>query len=75
MLKSKHYQKCINSYVQEIKQTNDAAVVFGADRGGWIIMKVLEHFGVPIVAFIDNDENKLGIFHDHPGFSSSRNCS
>lgn len=53
-------------YTDSIKRSGKSVVIFGAGRGGWYVMKVLEHYGVPIEGFADNDPAKHGIYFNYP---------
>jgi organic radical activating enzyme len=57
---SEKYQHQVLSHIQNIRFSGRPAIIFGAGRAGWYIMKVLEHYNVPITAFCDNSEEKQG---------------
>lgn len=65
MQKSEQYKQEVLSYIEEIKNTGKPIVIFGAGRGGWYIMKVLEHYGLSINAFADNDPCKHGQYYNY----------
>lgn len=68
---SDKYYNIVQVHVERIKRTRKPVVIFGAGRGGWYIMKVLEHFGVSITAFADNDSNKHGMYYDYSVHSAA----
>lgn len=65
-VKHLEYEQTVLAFTQAIKESQSDAIIFGASRGGWYIMKVLEHYGVPIQCFIDNDSEKQG---EYMGYS------
>lgn len=66
MQKSEQYRQKVLSYIKKIRRTGKPVVIFGAGRGGWFIMKVLEYYGVSILAFADNDQRKHGMYFNYP---------
>jgi len=67
--KSEQYKQEIMTYIREINQQKKPIVIFGAGKGGWYIMKVLEHYGVSINALADNDHFKHGNYYNHSVYS------
>lgn len=65
MQQADQYQQEVLMYIKEIKNTGKPVVIFGAGRGGWYVMKVLEHYGVSINAFADNDPCKHGMYSNY----------
>ena len=41
--------------VQALKNSSRQVLVFGAGRGGWYVMRVLQYLRIPIKCFLDND--------------------
>jgi hypothetical protein len=66
---SENFRQRVRSCMETIKSSEKPVIVFGAGRAGWYIMKVLEHHGVPIAAFSDNDPRKQSTFHGYPVLS------
>jgi hypothetical protein len=69
MKKSKQYQQLVLEHLDKVQHVQKPVVVFGAGRGGWYIMKVLEHYGTTITAIADNDIEKQGRYFNYPVFS------
>lgn len=65
----KQYQKIISSHLEEMRSNRQPAVIFGAGRSGWYVMKVLEFYHVLIAAFCDNDPGKQNTYYDYQVFS------
>jgi organic radical activating enzyme len=55
---SLHYDQKVRFYIEEVAMNGRPVLIFGASRGGWYVMKVLEYFGINISAFVDNDPCK-----------------
>jgi hypothetical protein len=70
MKESEHYQQTVLSRIEKVKASGDPAVIFGAGRAGWYIMKVLEKYGVPIAAFCDNNPEKQTTYCDYKVLSA-----
>lgn len=66
---SDQYQKIVFSHIEKISKSVRPVVIFGAGRAGWYIMKVLEHFNVPIAAFSANDPDNPNTYFDYPVLS------
>lgn len=66
---SEQYQQEVLAYIEEIKDSGKPVIIFGASRGGWYAMKVLEHYGVTVNAFADNDPNKHGEYCNYDVYS------
>lgn len=47
-------------------------IIFGADRGGWIILEVLRNRGIEVGCFADNAMSKQGVFFGHPVYAPER---
>jgi len=62
MTKNQEYEQLVLTVIEDIKNNNKSATIFGVSRGGWYIMKVLEYYKVPIKHFIDNDTKKHGSY-------------
>jgi len=62
MTKDQEYEQLVLTVIEDIKNNNKSATIFGVSRGGWYIMKVLEYYKVPIKNFIDNDTKKHGSY-------------
>ena len=65
-----YYKSEIQEYLQNLKENEHTIVIFGASRAGWYIVKVLEHFDIPIKCFVDNDQTKLGTYHNYTVIST-----
>lgn len=74
MNKAEAYEKRITEFAEELKRSDKPVVIFGASRGGWYIMKVLEHFKVGMTAFIDNNPEKHGEYLGKPASSPQKIC-
>lgn len=66
---SEQYQQEVLAYIKEIKDSGKPVIIFGACRGGWYAMKALEHYGVPINAFADNNPSKHGEYYNYAVYS------
>ena len=65
-LKSQEYRRTILTHVQNIFHSGKPALISGAGRAGWYIMRVLEFHGVTIAGFVDNDLTKRTGFCGYP---------
>jgi hypothetical protein len=65
---SEQYQEGVTSLIDDIRGSERPVVIFGAGRAGWYIMKVFEHYGVPIMAFIDNNPEKQNVYDKYKVF-------
>ena len=63
------YIQEVQSLVSKVCRERRRVAIFGASRGGWYVKKVLEYYGVNILAFIDNDIEKRGHFQGCPVLS------
>ena len=62
---SDQYRKNVLSHVEEIKKSGRPVVIFGPGRAGWYIMKVFEHYDVPIAVFSANDPGDQSKFFNY----------
>ena len=69
MVISDEYLKRVLAHVEEIKRSGRPVVIFGTGRAGWYIMKVLEHYNVPIAAFSANDPGSPNAYFGYPVLS------
>jgi organic radical activating enzyme len=63
---SDEYQRRVYSHIDEIKESGKPVVIFGTGRAGWYIMKVLEHYDVPIASFSVNDPGNQNTYFEYP---------
>jgi len=66
---SDQYRQNVLSHVEEIKKSGRPVVIFGTGRAGWYIMKVFEHYDVPIAVFSANDPGDKNTYFDYPVLS------
>ena len=62
------YHQELSKILGEITECQRPLVIFGADRAGWYAMKVLEHHGISVTAFADNDPCKQGTYNGYRVF-------
>ena len=70
MEKSRQYLKTVVDHLEEIKSARRPAVIFGAGRAGWYIMKVLEHHGIRIAAFCESNPSRGRMHYGCPVLSA-----
>lgn len=63
---AKQYHDDVHSLILELRREQRPVVIFGASRCGWYIEKVFNYFGVPVVAFADNDPSKTWRYSNTP---------
>ena len=67
MNKSTTYKNIVLNTIENIKESDKKVFIFGAGRGGWYIMKVLEFYGIEVEAFMDNDADKQQqLYYNYP---------
>ena len=58
----KEYYQWLDSLISEKAKLCNPIIIFGVGRGSWYIMKVLEHYGIPISGFADNNSDRHGCY-------------
>jgi|GEM_PF-2420736 len=65
MKQYQQYIQIVEEYINRINSSGEKVIIVGAGRAGWYILKVLEHYGVVIEGFSENNECKYGQYEGY----------